>query len=266
MNSAILAAILAEEENANMQNVIMPMMASGQQSSVTPTDPIGDALRAAASAYYKLEDVTDSTTNALNLTNNNSITFGAGKIGNAAFFTSADSKYLSHSDNALLEGDTSFSLAGWFNFSDFQINTPLFIISKDGNCQGGYAVFLLGASTELMNVNITMPMGDFSAPQLILDTVNVALNTWYFLAARYDAVSKSMRLRVDVDTNQLAGLFGDNPATTEPFVLNGSSCSGVISGYGDCALDEFGFYKGLIFSDEQEDYLYNSGAGRTLFP
>src|SRR5215831_1075213 len=69
--------------------------------------------------YYKLENVNDSSVNGLNLTDHDGVTYPAGKIKNAAQFSSSGAgKYLTHADNAKFQmGTGSYSISAWVKFS-----------------------------------------------------------------------------------------------------------------------------------------------------
>src|SRR4051794_40520428 len=90
----------------------------------TPGKPAAPSpLLANLVSYWKLDEastgvapVTRNDSHGTNhLTDNNTVTSAAGKLGNAAQFTAANSESLSRIDNASLRfGDEDFSLAFWF--------------------------------------------------------------------------------------------------------------------------------------------------------
>lgn len=252
--------IAAEDDGVQLHGTVQPVTNNVEEEA---SDPIGDALRAKLSAYYKLEDLIDSK-NGLTLTNNNSCTFVAGIVNNAVQCAASGNKYLSRASNALLEGDDSFTLFCWVKFPSFA-ETTMAVASKDGNCNGGYYIYAFGPD-PLVNLYFTIPDGDFGAPVVQADGVNLVANTFYFVAARYDAVGLTMNLRVNSTNKQRTGLAGDNPGTSEPFTIGATFCSGTGTNYADVIVDELGFCKGFVLSTEELDYLYNGGAGRSLFP
>src|SRR5438876_10841799 len=68
--------------------------------------------------YYALSNTSDATGGGLTLTNHNTVTFSAGKVGNAANFVAASSQYLSRADSAAFQmGTGDFSVAAWVNFT-----------------------------------------------------------------------------------------------------------------------------------------------------
>jgi len=90
-------------------------------------------------AFWKLDDVTDSSANANNLTNYNSVQFVAGKIGNCAEFNATN--YLNNSSlTPTFNPDGEFTCSIWiypYSFSHYQafIGGPVnsFIIHTDSD-------------------------------------------------------------------------------------------------------------------------------------
>ena len=83
-------------------------------------------------AFWKLGEASGTRVDSIgsnDLTDNNTVTQAAGKIGNCAQFTAANSEYLSIADNAALStGDIDFSIVFWVYFD----STPSFadVIAK----------------------------------------------------------------------------------------------------------------------------------------
>ena len=68
--------------------------------------------------YYALSDTSDATGGGLTLTNHNTVTFSAGKVGNAANFVATSSQYFSRADSAAFQmGTGDFSIACWAKFT-----------------------------------------------------------------------------------------------------------------------------------------------------
>lgn len=73
----------------------------------------GSSLTTNLQAFYRLSDTTDSSGNSKTLTNNGSVSFSTGKIGNAASFSdSAGGQYLTSPVNGYSANGMSVSL--WF--------------------------------------------------------------------------------------------------------------------------------------------------------
>src|SRR3990167_1102810 len=69
-------------------------------------------------ACYDLDDATDSSENGYTLTNNNSVTFVSGLVGNAGDFVLTSSQYLSRADNADLSVTGDYSVSAWVNLDN----------------------------------------------------------------------------------------------------------------------------------------------------
>lgn len=67
-------------------------------------------------AFYKLDNLTDSSGNGNTLTNNGGVTFSSGKIGNAADFDGTNSL----DSNFVIPDTGDFTIASWFNLSQEQ--------------------------------------------------------------------------------------------------------------------------------------------------
>lgn len=227
-------------------------------------DPIGDALRANAVAYWKLENVSESTVNALHLTNNNACTFVSGKVNNAVQCAPvepiADSKYLSRSDSALLRGgDIDFYMALWFRFES---ESSMPIVNKYNSDLFGYDLSLYSEPYRF-----TWTFGDDGYVEATTFGVP-SINTWYFVEVYHNASSNEVGIAVDNGAFDTAScLF---PVEDNAIFKIGAQGEPLLSLGADCKVDELGVYKpnGLTawLTSDKRDYLYNSGAGRTLYP
>lgn len=96
----------------------------------------GSTLLNGLTAYFPLSDLTDSTGGA-SLTNTNTVTFVAGKVGNCANFVSASSQRLSRANGAAFQmGTGPFSFACWFNTSQSAVNQGIAEYSLSGGVAG----------------------------------------------------------------------------------------------------------------------------------
>jgi hypothetical protein len=88
----------------NSNGSSLPAYSAASDQIEVPAFPSG------AIAFWKLSDLTDASGNGNTLTNNNTVTFAAGKIGNAAVMDGAD-QYLSRDSFAI---GTAYTQAVWF--------------------------------------------------------------------------------------------------------------------------------------------------------
>ena len=186
----------------------------------------------------------------------NTVGWSTGKQNNAANFVAANSEYLGIGDNAgLSSADESFSIGGWFNY-DFLPDTYQFMIAKRDSYATAmeYEVFITG---QKLNFWIGNSAASHNA---VVHSTTLAAGTWYFFLAEYNASANLLTLSLN-----------DGSPATQATTINVADSSGAFrmgnqpdlanSEY-DGKLDEIFFYKRLLTDDERE-WLYNSGAGRT---
>jgi len=110
-------------------------------------------------AYWKLEDVNDSTANGYNLTNNGSLSFGAALFNNGADLGNPNTtKFLSTTNVfGISTGSRTLSFGGWFKLNA-EISTSQFDMAAkridiDGTNRGVYyLVYEYNAGTRRFNV------------------------------------------------------------------------------------------------------------------
>ena len=79
----------------------------------SPAGGGGTSLTTGLQAFYKLDDLTDSSGNGNALTNNGDVSFSSGKIGNAAVFD--NSNYFDIDMSTLPQGSQDRTISFWFN-------------------------------------------------------------------------------------------------------------------------------------------------------
>lgn len=194
-------------------------------------------------AFWKLSDLTDASGNGHTLTNNNTVTVGAGKIGNAAEFASG--AYLSDSD-FLSTIPSSGTYALWV----YAPATGVYgVVSRyDGSVTGGVQIYLEGGNI----------VGN---PR---DTSNYTIShaypasEWFHAALTWS--SGTMKLYVNgalVATDTYGGI--GSPANTA-FCLGASGDGGVGGAPLEGKIDAAGVWNRALTSEEIAQ-LYNAGAG-----
>lgn len=236
-----------------------------QALTVAPSDPIGDTLRADAVAYWKMDEVggtrIDATTRGNNLLDvNSNVGSAAGKIDNAAQFTRNGAKILRINDNedVVIKQAAPFYLWTWVTLSEVAISSGVSLFQK-GSSANTHREYWLNFF-DLFSFSI----GNTSA----LSFVSPTSDTFYFVEAFYDpsagdyggigiAVNRENFLTANLPSN-ISGVFLYHlPLYVGSDDNNEAPHSGLI--------DEAGILHRLPSQDER-DYLYNSGAGRALFP
>lgn len=206
-------------------------------------------------AYYGLSDTQDQhSTN--HLTNNNTVTFTTGKVGNAAQFASASSQYLSIADNAALSmGDIDMTLIAWV-FPTVVGGTTKGIVSKWDNASNKreYQIQINTAGDFLFAVS-----GNGTALTTVSRTATV--DTWQMVVARHNAATNQIDLSVNngtlASTAHSTGIFDSNTQ----FRIGSIVADGGMARFYDGLIDEVGIWKRYL-SDAEVTELYNSGSGR----
>jgi hypothetical protein len=166
-------------------------------------DGIAPSLLSGLSAFWKLENVNDSSPNGYTLTNNNTVTFPAGKVGNGASLGAASNQWLSRASNANLQATPtqSLSVSCWVRHTTLQ--SLCGAVNKGSPAGGagtneGWGLEFIGSATNkwrfiLRNATDT---SSFS----ISSTVVCTTATWYHLAAWWDSVGKVIGISVNGET------------------------------------------------------------------
>ncbi len=225
----------------------------------------GPSLLANLVAFWELEEASGSRADARGsntLTDNNTVTQAAGKVGNAAQFTASSGEYLSIADNAALSmGDIDFTIAAWVYLdtkaneviaAKYRTNTSqreylLYYAATDGATQR--FVFLVspnGVSTNLVVAN------NFGEP---------STSTWHFVVAWHDSVANTINIQIDDgaadSTAHSTGVFNG----TDDFRI-GALYTSAPTYFLNGRIDQVGIWKRTLTTTDKT-WLYNSGNGRS---
>lgn len=213
------------------------------------TVPLADSLV----SYWSLANVNDSH-GSNNLTNNNTVTFVSGKVGNAGNFVQASSQYLSIASNSTLEaGDIDFTWTFWVYLTNTAANRTL--IAKWGAASDGdYRIQFLTSGTT---VTFTARNSTNSA-NAAASAGTLSATTWYFFACRHDATANQISISVDAGTPVTAALTGGTRVSSNALAIGALNTPGT---YHNGMLDEVGWWKRHL-SDAEITDLYNGGSGR----
>jgi Concanavalin A-like lectin/glucanases superfamily/GLEYA domain len=155
-------------------------------------------------AFWKLDDLTDSSGNGNSLTNNGDVQFVAGKIGNAAVFDG--SNYLDVFMASLPQGSQDRTISFWFNSSKIEPQVPLYY----GNSSDGELVlFYIDQNTVIVSpygegVNSPETLNDGNWHHILFETNN---QTWLLYI---DGVLKDSQYR-STSTNGTMLTMGFGP-------------------------------------------------------
>ena len=204
--------------------------------------------------YWTLDEASgtraDSSGNGNSLTDVNTVTQAAGKLTNAAQFTSANRERLTINDNTSLSmGDIDFTLCCWVYFDS--LNEQGLVVKWNGTGDE-YTIYYNGGMNRIaFGVD-----GGGGLVQVAADALGTpSTATWYFVCAWHDSVANTINIQVNNGTiNTVSHSAGVQDS-------NGVFRLGEISGnYLNGRLDGVGVWKRVLTQSERA-YLYNYGGG-----
>jgi len=205
------------------------------------------------------------------LTDNNTVTSAAGKIGNAREFTAANSESLTRASNStLVLGDIDFTFSCWVRMKTLPANgTRYVLIAKDSNVTRELLIAYLRQDADEGSAGFRFSiLGSGGSPVRQVSSGTTGFNsvdTWYHLVAWHDASADTVNLQINSGSVASETTSGTAPATgTAEFSLGYRADSGS-PGYLNGMLDEVAFWKRILTSDERQA-LFNGGAGLAYIP
>lgn len=242
------------------------------------------ALRIGLVAYWPMNEtatsgdvtVEDWTKRGNNLTSNNSVLSTTGRIDNARDLVAANSEYLAASsdraDLRFMDG-RSWTFACWLYIQTSWPTGLQAILSRDG-VSAGQRETLLAIHTVSTLRRITWETGPGTATNAVAFVADqsttgdrLAVDTWHFFAATYNASTLGLALRLNAGTRSGETATATRPAGTpvvgtRPFNL-GRRPAGTPDMYLTGRLDEVAKWD-RVLSAAEIDTLYNAGNGIDL--
>lgn len=214
------------------------------------------SLTSGITAYWKLEEANGSRTDlaaGLVLTDTNTVTQAAGKLGYAAQFTASNLETLSIADNATLStGDINYTWSAWA-WTDSLGSVARPILAKwNSSPNGEYLLILNADNTVQFFIANGAANNNVTASQTI-----TATETWHLFIAWHDAGANELCLQIDNSTPDCAATTISPTDRGEAFKLSGRDSN---SQWWDGRIDAVGFWKRVLTSDERAR-LWNGGAG-----
>ena len=211
-------------------------------------------------SYWSLEEASGVRSDAYGtnpLTDNNTVTQAAGKVGSAGQFTAANSEYLSVASAALEAGDIDFHLTAWI-YLDTEPAEAV-VVSKWTSANNNEFTLEYLSSVDRMRAVVGNGSSSNTQDSNAFGAMSTA--TWYFVEMWHDAANNVLGVAVNGTGNTVA-------TTIQPVVVSGAqfvigSRSGGGSRYFDGRIDEVGYWKRMLTAAERA-YLYNAGAGRSF--
>jgi len=232
---------------------------------IPPAGPISSLLTAIF-AFWKLEEVSGTRFDEVgsnDLTDINTVTQVAGKVGNAAQFTRANSEGLEIADNADLSvTDQDFSISAWVRL-DSKPGGNMSIVVKDDAITPDRGYHLLwNQATDRFRFQVSDDSAGTNLTNIDADNLGAPnIGQFYHIVAWHDSVADTINIVVDDGTiDSAAFTFGtfDNAAT---FGIGMRSSSGPTRDlFFDGRIDATGFWKKVLTTAERTE-LNNSNNG-----
>lgn len=240
-----------------------PFPATFDRRAATTSNGLLNALIAYWPGNEASGDLQDAHTNALHLTDTNTVTNAAGKVyATARQYTAANDEYHTRNNEALLEVlDVDFTIAAWVYFDDLSTN-PQAIASKQNDGPGDVLSLRYNVGKgQGFFFSRSYPFSPFGVAEVkAISFGNAAINTWYLVICWHDYLNNLIGISIN-DTVDTVGcpLTGDS---SSPFVIGKNSIGGKYTGrIGPVAMWKSSAGNGGVLSSVQRTALYAGGAG-----
>ena len=197
-----------------------------------------------------------------NLSDQNTVLYSAGKVGNAAVMRYAQSEYLSMLSNSEIQaGNIDFTWATWVYLYSTGKNLSRILVGKDNSVAGEREYYVkYQTGTDRFQTAVFKPTD--SAAFVNADNLgSPAVETWYYIIAWHDAAGDTLNIQVNNGTVDSVGTGGSLQAGSDAVFMLGRREYGTATESMEGAMDETGYWKRLLTSTERT-WLYNSGSGR----
>lgn len=208
-------------------------------------EALGDAIDAHAS-----NDLADNTVGS---------TFG--KINGAREFSPAGSDYFSHASNSeLTTGDIDFTVAAWVYRDTDPTEGFRQILSKWSATEEEGEYLLDGGQSNGGKFRFAVRSG--ATFYSVTEPNAYSAEAWYYVIGWHDSVNNSLNIQVNNGTVESASHSAGVNSHAGSSVVMGAlgGFLGSSGGYWDGRIDECGFWKRVLTTQERTD-LYNGGSG-----
>lgn len=218
------------------------------------------ALTDSLVSYWKLDEASGNALDAHgsnDLTDNNTVGSGTGKINNARDFEADNSEYFSHAHNSdfSVAGGISFTWAAWINAEN--LDTTQTVLCKYDNTFEG-SDYVLWYVSGIAKFQWIVYDGVGGQTDMTDDGhFGPSTGTWYHIVAWYDADVDEIGIAINAEAAWTAAASSGPAGTSSAFNMGRL----VDIGFDwDGRIDEVGFWKRVLTSTERTQ-LYNGGAG-----
>lgn len=213
-------------------------------------------------AWYK-SDVALSYPNYFGIYNGtitNAVYTASGKINGAYSYDGTGDRIGVGQSDQMITNATGWTVGGWYYFADNNADRALLSCYASAGFDNTFPVhfYYTGSGTDELYASAK----EGSTEYISRYAWTPAINTWYFIAARYSTITNRITLRVN-STNVNTTLLGNGTYTD-----TGTCTYGSIFASGSWVFDFNGrqdeqFWLQYAASDAELDSLYNSGSGTT---
>lgn len=216
-------------------------------------------------SYWDLEEASGTRYDlhgSNNLTDNNTVTSAAGKIGNAALFTSANSEYLSITDASQTglepSGNMSWSFWVYFNSVPGAGSGATFLGKGDGNQK--YQIHYSG-NGEGIRLLFYPSSGTYKG---VDHAWTPSTSTWYHIVITFNSTASTNNFQIFINNSKTSRTGASAPCgsisgNTNPFII-GANTESPTTYFMNGRIEEVGMW-GKVLSDAEVSDLYNSGNG-----
>lgn len=229
-----------------------------------PLAPVGSSILTDLYGYWKLDEASGTRFDSVNtshLTDNNTVTQAAGKIGSAASFDEANAEYLSVATNPNIEtGDISYTWSAWV-WGDATTVAPNVadaraFIGKFASADGEFLVYYAPNSgcfrmRHLGGGGVTILSAIAFGPMVA--------STWYHVLAWRDKGAGTINMQIN-NSAVISTASARTPTDLTSSLYIGNAP--LANWYWHGRVDEVGFWKRVLTASERTR-LYNGGAGKT---
>ncbi len=218
-------------------------------------------------SYWKLDETSGTRFDSFgtnHLTSNNNIISLIGKKGNATNFAAKtdrlEQQYLHVQSFSLDFGDQDFTIAGWVYIGGGSKSNSMAILSKADSSTSRQFLLEYNKNVDRFRFNVNAGSGWIGVNADNLGSPSVA-DVWYYIVAWHDSVNNQIGIQVNNENSNTAS-HSTGMITTPSKLIVGTFID--VPGYAwNGAIDELGFWKRVLTSQEKSD-LYNNRKGNTV--
>lgn len=178
----------------------------------------------ALKGYWKLEDANDSSSSGYNLTNNNSVTFPAGRFNNGGNFVKASSQSLTIANASCpnLEITGSCTWMAWIKPATVS-GADFHIMAKDKAASSVFRQFYISSSAPLFQCS------GLTTNSFVQSSVTLSVGSWYLVVGIYDSANSKLKVWVN-NTKTEVTASGSMTASDQPFCIGKNNANAYFDG------------------------------------